>query len=94
VFEYLGARRPIFCLSAGAASRVIVRTEAGVVANPKLPKQAQDALLHLYECWREDRTFVMGPESKSERYEAKSIAKDLVSFFEDVLGSSSASPQA
>ena len=56
IFEYLGARRPILCLShPGPRAQIVAESGAGIVASPDDPAALMAALDGIWREWRENR---------------------------------------
>ena len=86
IFEYLLSGRPILCVAPreNLAYRLVQELEAGVVAEPHDADSIDQALTHLYECWR-GGTLRVGSEVR-ERTLARFSRRTLTAELAKVLG--------
>jgi glycosyltransferase involved in cell wall biosynthesis len=90
VYEYLASERPVLCVARedGVAARLVREAQAGPVAAPNDPQAIEDALLSLYERWRDGglRDQPWARDWVLANYSRRKLAGDLADLFEQVAG--------
>jgi glycosyltransferase involved in cell wall biosynthesis len=87
LFEYLASGRPVLCLAPeeNLASRLVAEWGAGIVSDPDDEAAIEEALLELWQRWREDGL----PDQEQvrvrvlERYSRKATAAQLARVLEE-----------
>jgi hypothetical protein len=90
LFPYLAAGRPILCLAPepNVAATLIRESRSGEIVSPEDPAAVADALVRLYESWRDGRSLPDQDRVLIANYEARAQTRDYADLL-DSLGTRS-----
>jgi len=86
LFEYVGARKPIFALAPDGAAAYLVRSlDAGVVVHPNDMVEIKRALGRLVEQWEQKSLHYPADAGKARQYERKHLTRELAGLFDKLV---------
>lgn len=87
VYEYLRAGRPILALTLEDSdyAQIIRDTHSGIIVEPTDYQKIKEAILNLYEQYRNGKLEVESDINLIQRYERKTLTGQLAKIFDDLL---------
>ena len=88
LFPYLASGRPILCLAPepNVAAELIRQSRSGEVVSPEDPADVADALMRLYENWRDGRSLPDQDREVIAGYEARVQTKEYAHLLDQLVG--------
>ena len=88
LFEYLGAKRPVFALAPqdSEAAEILNRTKSGLIVPPGDIAKIQHAILDLYQRWKQNGTLNLQFNAEEvQQFESKNLTRELVTRWNETL---------
>lgn len=86
VYEYLGTKRPLFAIAPNnsAIAKLILETEAGLIAHQSEIEKIADNLLSYYNAWENETSPINPNIEEIEQYERRNASKKLAEILDEI----------